>query len=68
MTAALTMRVVVHEPYGAPYVLRLEDVARPRPKNDEVLVRIHTTTVNRSDTGFCSAEFRPKLPRARNRL
>ena len=57
MTAALTMRAVVHERYGPPDVLRLEDVERPVPKNDEVLVRIHATTVNRTDTGFRSAEF-----------
>jgi NADPH:quinone reductase-like Zn-dependent oxidoreductase len=37
--------------------LRLEDVARPVPKRDEVLVRIHASTVNRTDTGFRSAEF-----------
>ena len=51
------MRAVVHDSYGPPDVLRLEDVERPVPKSDEVLVRIHATTVNRSDTGFRSAEF-----------
>jgi NADPH:quinone reductase-like Zn-dependent oxidoreductase len=51
------MTAVVHERYGPPDVLRLEDVARPVPKDDEVLVRIHATTVNRTDTGFRSAEF-----------
>ena len=51
------MRAVVHDSYGPPDVLRLEDVERPVPKNDEVLVRIHATTVNRTDTGFRSAEF-----------
>ena len=60
MTTAVTtepMRAVVHDRYGPPDVLRLKDVARPVPKNDEVLVRIHATTVNRTDTGFRSAEF-----------
>ncbi len=51
------MRAVVHDRYGPPDVLRLEDVPRPVPKDDEVLVRIHATTVNRTDTGFRSAEF-----------
>jgi NADPH:quinone reductase-like Zn-dependent oxidoreductase len=51
------MTAVVHDRYGPPDVLRLEDVARPVPKDDEVLVRIHATTVNRTDTGFRSAEF-----------
>jgi NADPH:quinone reductase-like Zn-dependent oxidoreductase len=35
-------------------VLRLEDVARPVPKDDEVLVKIHATTVNRTDCGIRS--------------
>ena len=51
------MRAVVHDRYGPPEVLRLEDVARPVPKEDEVLVRIRATTVNRTDTGLRSAEF-----------
>ena len=57
MTAALAMRAVVHDRYGPPSVLRLQDVARPVPASDEVLVRIHASTVNRTDTGFRSAEF-----------
>jgi NADPH:quinone reductase-like Zn-dependent oxidoreductase len=43
------MRAVVHDPYGPPDVLRLEDVERPVPEADEVLVKIHATTVNRTD-------------------
>ena len=51
------MRAVVHDRYGPPEVLRLEDVERPVPKDDEVLVRIHATTVNRTDCGLRSAEY-----------
>ena len=43
------MRAVVYDRYGPPDVLRIEDVARPEPKEDEVLVKVHATTVNRSD-------------------
>ena len=66
------MRAVVHDRYGPPEVLRIEDVERPVPKEDEVLVRIHATTVTRTDTGFRSADLfltrfftgllRPKRP------
>jgi len=50
------MRAVVHDRYGGPEVLRLEEVERPVPKEDEVLVRIHATTVNRSDCGMRGAD------------
>jgi NADPH:quinone reductase-like Zn-dependent oxidoreductase len=51
------VRAVVVDRYGAPEVLRLEEVDRPVPKDDEVLVRVHASTVNRTDTGFRSAEY-----------
>ncbi len=51
------MRAVVYDSYGPPEVLRLDDVERPIPKEDEVLIRIHATTVNRTDTGLRSAEY-----------
>jgi NADPH:quinone reductase-like Zn-dependent oxidoreductase len=43
------MRAVVYDRYGPPEVLRLEDVERPVPHADEILIRIHTSTVNRAD-------------------
>jgi len=51
------VRAVVHDRYGPPEVLRLEEVERPIPNEDEVLVRIHATTVNRTDCGLRSAEY-----------
>ena len=51
------MKAVVHDRYGPPDVLRLEDVERPVPGEDQLLVRIHATTVNRTDCGFRSAEL-----------
>ncbi len=50
------MRAVVYDRYGPPDVLRLEEVERPVPKDDEVLIKIHATTVNRSDCGWRSAQ------------
>jgi NADPH:quinone reductase-like Zn-dependent oxidoreductase len=46
------MRAVVYDRYGPPEVQRLEDVERPVPKADEVLIKIHATTVTRTDTGL----------------
>jgi len=49
------MRAVVHDRYGPPDVLQLQEVERPVPTDDEVLVKIHATTVNRTDCGMRSA-------------
>jgi NADPH:quinone reductase-like Zn-dependent oxidoreductase len=53
------MRAVVHDRYGPPDVLRIGEVERPLPKEDEVLVRVHASTVTRGDTmGVRSVEYR----------
>jgi NADPH:quinone reductase-like Zn-dependent oxidoreductase len=51
------MRAVVHEKYGGPDVLHLDEVERPMPEDDEVLVKVHATTVTRTDAGLRSAEL-----------
>ena len=50
------MRAVVYDRYGPPEVLRLEDVERPVPSEDEILVKVHATAVNRTDCGWRSAK------------
>ena len=50
------MRAVVYDEYGSPDVLRLAEVERPEPKEDEVLVKIHATTVTQTDCGWRSAK------------
>ncbi|MBD0328631.1 MAG: NAD(P)-dependent alcohol dehydrogenase [Thermoleophilia bacterium] len=46
------MRAAVHDRYGPPEVLRVEEVDRPVPKSDELLVRVRAATVNRTDCGW----------------
>jgi NADPH:quinone reductase-like Zn-dependent oxidoreductase len=46
------VRAVVYERYGDPDVLEVREVADPTPKDDEVLIRVRATTVNRTDCGF----------------
>jgi NADPH:quinone reductase-like Zn-dependent oxidoreductase len=50
------MKAIVYDRYGPPDVLRLEEVERPVPNEDQVLVKVHATTVNRTDCGVRSAK------------
>jgi len=50
------MRAVVYDRYGPPEVQRLEMVDNPVPSEDEVLVRVHATTVTRTDCGWRKPE------------
>jgi NADPH:quinone reductase-like Zn-dependent oxidoreductase len=43
------MKAIVHTKYGPPEVLRLEEVAKPTPRDDEVLIKVRAASVNRSD-------------------
>jgi NADPH:quinone reductase-like Zn-dependent oxidoreductase len=50
------MKAVVAHRYGPPDVLRIEDIERPVPRDNEVLVKVHASTVTRSDCGFRGAD------------
>jgi NADPH:quinone reductase-like Zn-dependent oxidoreductase len=55
------MKAAVHTRYGPPEVVRVFEVARPTLEDDQVLVSVHATTVNRTDCGFRSG--RPLIGR-----
>jgi len=68
--AKATMKAAVITRYGSPDVVRIRDVPRPSPATGEVLVRVHATTVGRTDCAELRAHpflmrlvtglFRPK--------
>ena len=51
------MKAVVYDRYGPPEVLRIEDVPKPVPAPDEILVRIRATGVTRSDAHLRAGQF-----------
>ena len=51
------MKAIVYTKYGPPEVVKLMEVAKPKPKDNEVLIKVYASTVNRTDSGFRSAEY-----------
>ena len=50
------MKAIVYHKYGPPDVHEYQEVEKPTPKHNEVLIKVHAVTVNRTDCGFLRAK------------
>jgi NADPH:quinone reductase-like Zn-dependent oxidoreductase len=50
------MKAAVRSKYGPPEVISIQDVAKPIPADDGILIKVHATTVNRTDCGILSGK------------
>lgn len=62
------MKAVVCRRYGPPDVLKLKEVAKPAPRDNEVLIKIRATTVTTTDCNMRNLTFVPRLMRLPVRL
>lgn len=51
------MKAIIYKHYGPPEVAKLQEVAKPETKDNEVLIKVYASTVNRTDAGFRSAAY-----------
>jgi NADPH:quinone reductase-like Zn-dependent oxidoreductase len=58
------MKAIIYKEYGSPDVLHLEEIAKPAPRDNEVLIRNHATTVNFGD--LMARNYKAMSPRQFN--
>lgn len=50
------MKACLRRRYGSPNQIKIENIEKPIPKENEVLIRVHATTVNRTDCANLTAK------------
>jgi NADPH:quinone reductase-like Zn-dependent oxidoreductase len=51
------MKAAIYKQYGPPEVVSITEITQPIPKDNEVLIQVVCSTINRTDSGFRSAEY-----------
>ena len=54
------MKAIVYEKYGPPDVFKVKDIEKPKPKNNEVLIKVHAAEVTKADCEMRSFNFQVK--------
>ena len=54
------MKAIVYEKYGAPEVLQIQQIEKPGPEHDEVLIKIHAAEATKADCEMRSFKFAVK--------
>jgi len=55
------MKAIVYTKYGTPDVLKLKEIVRPVPKDDEVLIKVRAVSLNDWDLGLLEGDFVNRL-------